>query len=74
LGAFPALRAGNRAFRLYLFLPAAKKGYRFNPLRVLVLKGDTAAAKRFPAMPLSPQVFGVFLDKPLFFNFYGLYL
>jgi hypothetical protein len=34
LGAFPALRAGNRAFRLYLLPPTASKGYRFNPLRV----------------------------------------
>jgi hypothetical protein len=33
LGAFPALRAGNRAFRLYLLPPAASKGYRCNPLR-----------------------------------------
>jgi hypothetical protein len=33
LGAFPALRAGNRAIRLYLLTPAASKGYRFYPLR-----------------------------------------
>jgi hypothetical protein len=33
LGASPALRAGDRAFRLYLLPPPAPKGYRFNPLR-----------------------------------------
>jgi hypothetical protein len=33
LGAFPALRAGNRAIRLYLLPPAASKGYRSYPLR-----------------------------------------
>jgi hypothetical protein len=34
LGAFPALRAGNRAFRSNLFCrKAAKKDFRFNPLR-----------------------------------------
>jgi hypothetical protein len=31
--AHPALRTGNRAFRLYLLPPPAAKGYRFNPLR-----------------------------------------
>jgi hypothetical protein len=38
LGAFPALRAGNRAFRLYLFClrqkGRARKRMDFNPLRV----------------------------------------
>jgi hypothetical protein len=35
LGAFPALRAGNRAFRSNLFCrTTAKKYFRFNPLRV----------------------------------------
>jgi hypothetical protein len=35
-GRILAASGKDRAFRLYLFLPAAKKGYRFNPLRVLV--------------------------------------
>jgi hypothetical protein len=41
MGAFAAY-AANRAFRLYLFLPPAKKGYRFNPLRgpKIAVRGD----------------------------------
>jgi hypothetical protein len=34
MGASARLQRTDRALRLYLFLPAAKKGYRFNPLRV----------------------------------------